>query len=90
MLGQRAWPSLEAVPDRIDIVDVFRRAEHTPGIAEEAVRVGATALWLQQGISNEAAAERAAAGGLVVVMDLCIAETTLRFDIRKPRAEPAG
>jgi hypothetical protein len=72
VLGERAYPSLTEVPDRLDIVDVFRRAEYTPAIADEAVKAGAKALWLQQGIENEEAAARAAAGGLTVVMDTCI------------------
>lgn len=72
VLGQRAYPSLAEVPHPIDIVDVFRRAEYTPAVAAEAVAVGAKALWLQSGIVNEAAAERARAGGLTVVMDACI------------------
>ena len=72
VLGERAYPSLAEVPDRIDIVDVFRRAEYTPAIADEAVKAGAKALWLQQGIENEEAAARAEAGGLTVVMDTCI------------------
>jgi predicted CoA-binding protein len=72
VLGERAYPSLLDVPEPIDIVDVFRRAEHTPAIADEAVRVGAKALWLQSGVTNEDAAARATAGGLTVVMDACI------------------
>lgn len=87
VLGQRAYPSLAAVPEPIDIVDVFRRAEHTPGIADEAVKAGAKVLWLQQGISNEDAAARAKAGGLTVVMDRCIAETTGALGIRRPPSE---
>jgi predicted CoA-binding protein len=75
VLGERAYPSLTEVPDRIDIVDVFRRAEDTPGIADEAVTIGAKALWLQTGIANEDAAARAKAGGLLVVMDTCIGAT---------------
>ena len=70
--GQAAYASLQEVPGPIDIVDVFRRPEHTPPIADEAVAVGARALWLQSGIRNESAAERARAGGLVVIMDACI------------------
>ena len=73
ILGERVYPSLKDIPVPIDIVDVFRRAEDTPAIAEEAVAVGAKALWLQTGISNEDAAARAKAGGLTVVMDACIA-----------------
>ena len=75
VLGERSYPSLLDVPERIDIVDVFRRAEDTPGIADEAVTIGAKALWLQTGIVNEDAAARAAAGGLTVVMDACIGAT---------------
>jgi predicted CoA-binding protein len=72
VLGQKAYPSLSDVPVPIDIVDVFRRAEYTPAIADEAVKVHAKALWLQQGVTNEDAAARAKAGGLTVVMDACI------------------
>ncbi len=72
VLGQRAYPSLAALPEKIDIVDVFRRAEYTPAIADEAVAVGAKALWLQSGIIHEDAAARATAGGLTVVMDACL------------------
>ncbi|MCU1381660.1 MAG: CoA-binding protein [Acidobacteria bacterium] len=75
ILGERSYPSLVDVPERIDIVDVFRRAEDTPGIADEAVTIGAKALWLQTGIISEDAAARAAAGGLTVVMDACIGAT---------------
>jgi predicted CoA-binding protein len=75
VLGERSYPSLTDVPERIDIVDVFRRAEDAPGIADEAVTVGAKALWLQEGIVSEDAAARAKAGGLIVVMDVCIGAT---------------
>ena len=81
VLGQQAYPSLESVPEPVDIVDVFRRAEATPQIADSAVRIGARALWLQLGISNEDAAERAAAGGLLVVMNRCIGETVAQMGI---------
>lgn len=72
VLGERAYPTLADVPEPIDIVDVFRRAEFTPAIANDAVKVGAKALWLQSGVRNEDAAARATAGGLTVVMDACI------------------
>ena len=75
ILGERSYPSLVDVPERIDIVDVFRRAEDTPGIADEAATIGARALWLQTGIVSEHAAARATAGGLAVVMDACIGAT---------------
>ncbi|MGE5926531.1 MAG: CoA-binding protein [Gemmatimonadota bacterium] len=75
VLGEQAYPSLAEIPDAVDIVDVFRRAEAVPAIADEAVAIGARALWLQLGIVSEEAARRAAAAGLTVVMDRCIAET---------------
>ena len=86
VLGQRAYPSLSSVPVAIDIVDVFRRAEYTPAIADEAVKVHANTLWLQQGIRNEDAAARAEAGGLTVVMDACIAveHAVLGVPARRP------
>ena len=75
ILGERSFASLIDVPERIDIVDVFRRPEDTPGIADDAVTIGAKALWLQTGIANEEAAARAKDGGLTVVMDACIGAT---------------
>ena len=86
VLGQRAYPSLAAVPTRIDIVDVFRAADAAPGIAREAVAVGSRALWLQLGVISEEAAEIAQSAGLLVVMDKCIGQTTLRLGIAATRA----
>ena len=73
VLGQKAYGSLEEIPVHVDIVDVFRKAEETPAIAESAVKIGAGALWLQQGIENDEAARIASEGGLIVVMDKCLA-----------------
>jgi len=82
-LGEHAYASLLDVPEHVDIVDVFRRAEDTPPIADEAVKIGARGLWLQQGISSEEAATRAKAGGLLVVMDACIGATHALLRIPK-------
>ncbi|MFC5287210.1 CoA-binding protein [Actinokineospora guangxiensis] len=71
--GLRSYPSLAEVPGPIDIVDVFRRPEHAPEVARQAVAVGAGALWLQMGVISEEAARIAADGGLDVVMDRCLA-----------------
>lgn len=83
ILGRTTYPTLADIPEPVDIVDVFRRAEDTPAIADEAVKIGAKALWLQLGITSEEAATRARAGGLAVVMDLCIGKTTLRLGIKR-------
>ena len=83
VLGERAYPSLADVPEPIDIVDVFRRAEDTPSIADEAVKVGAKVLWLQTGVASEEAAARAEAGGLTVVMDACIGSTHAILQVPK-------
>jgi predicted CoA-binding protein len=72
ILGQKSYPSLKDIPVPVDIVNVFRRSEHTPPVAEEAVAIGAKTFWLQLGIANDEAAAIAAAGGLEVVMDRCI------------------
>jgi uncharacterized protein len=73
ILGEKAYASLADIPGKVDIVDVFRRPEHTPDVAREAVKIGAKVLWLQLGIANDEAAQVAKAGGLTVVMDSCIA-----------------
>jgi uncharacterized protein len=84
ILGRTTYPTLTDVPEPVDIVDVFRRAEETPAIADEAARIGAKVLWLQLGISNEETAARAEAAGLTAIMDLCIGKTTTRLGIRRP------
>jgi predicted CoA-binding protein len=71
--GLPAYASLADVPEEVDIVEVFRRPEHVPAIAREAVAIGAGALWLQLGVISPEGAEIAAAGGLDVVMDRCLA-----------------
>ena len=72
VLGERAYPSLLDVPEKIDVVDVFRRPEYTVDVAEDSVKAGARVLWLQSGIVNEEAQRIAREGGLDVVMDACI------------------
>ena len=67
-----SYASLEEVPQRIEIVDIFRRPEEVPPVVDAAIRAGAKVIWMQQGIANEAAAEKARAAGLTVVMDACI------------------
>jgi predicted CoA-binding protein len=71
VLGEKAYPRLEDVPEPIDLVDVFRRPEHVPEIVDAAIKVGAKAVWLQLGIVHEEAAAKARAAGLRVVQDRC-------------------
>jgi predicted CoA-binding protein len=72
ILGEKAYPDLDSVPDHVDIVDIFRRSEFVPDIVEAAIRKGAKAIWMQEGVYNEAAAQRATEAGIIVVMDRCI------------------
>jgi predicted CoA-binding protein len=72
VLGEKAYPSLKDVPEKIDLVDVFRAAEHIDGVVDECLALGLPAVWIQEGIVNEAAAARAQAAGMTVVMDRCI------------------
>ena len=71
-LGEKAVPSLAEVSEKIDIVDVFRRSEFVPELIDEAIRLKVPAIWLQEGVVHEEAAEKARQAGIFVVMDLCI------------------
>src|ERR1700739_2385899 len=82
VLGEKAYVRLEDVPERVDIVDVFRRAEELPAVAESAIGIGAKVLWMQLGIENAEAAEKARAAGLVVVEDSCLMVEHKRRDNR--------
>jgi predicted CoA-binding protein len=71
-LGEKAVPALEQVKEKIDIVDVFRRPEFVPEVIDEAIRLKVPAIWLQEGVVHEEAAEKARQAGIFVVMDRCI------------------
>ncbi|HBY60770.1 MAG TPA: CoA-binding protein [Solibacterales bacterium] len=79
VLGEKAFPDLASVPGTVDIVNVFRRPEFVPEIVEQAIAKGAKALWLQEDVVHAAAAERARAAGLLVIMDRCILQEHRRL-----------
>lgn len=72
VLGEKAYASLAEIPEPIDLVDVFRAAEHIDALVDECLRLNIPAIWIQEGVVNEPAARRARDGGMTVVMDRCI------------------
>jgi len=78
VLGEQSYARLEDMPERADIVDIFRRSEFVPDIVESAIRIGAHAVWMQEGVIHAEAAERARRAGLVVIMDACISKEHAR------------
>ncbi len=74
VLGEKCYARLEDIPEKIDIVDIFRRPEFVPEIVDAAIRIGARAIWMQEGVEDERSAERARRAGLFVIMDNCIAK----------------
>jgi predicted CoA-binding protein len=72
VLGEKSYARLEDIPERVDLVNVFRRSEFVPEIVESAIRIGARGVWMQEGVIHSEAAERARRAGLFVIMDSCI------------------
>jgi predicted CoA-binding protein len=79
ILGETCYPDLAAIPDKVDVVDIFRRSEDVPPIVDQAIGIKAKAVWMQQGVVNEAAASRAREAGLQVVMDKCMRKEHLKM-----------
>ena len=79
VLGEKAYPSLADIPFPVDLVDVFRAAEHVPAIVEQCLALHLPAIWIQEGIVHEAAARQAQAGGMTVVMDRCLLKDYVRL-----------
>lgn len=78
ILGETCYPALSQIPERVEIVDVFRRSEAVPAIAEEAMRIGARVFWTQMGIRHDEAAEKLRQAGIQVIMDRCMKVEYLR------------
>ncbi len=72
ILGEKAYPDLQSVPEKIDLVQVFRKPEDVPPVVDDAIKAGAKFVWMQEGIVNEEAAQKAREAGLQVVMDACM------------------
>ena len=84
ILGEKSYPDLESVPEKIDVVQVFRKPEDVPPIVESAIKVGAKTVWMQEGIVNEEAGQKAREAGLQVVMDACMRATHRRLIGERP------
>ena len=72
ILGEKSYPDLRSIPENIDVVDIFRKSEDVPPVVDEAIQAGAKAVWMQEDIVNEPAAQKARSAGLLVVMDRCM------------------
>jgi predicted CoA-binding protein len=79
ILGEKVYPTLEAIPDPVDVVQVFRKSEDVPPVVDAAIAIGAKVVWMQAGIVNQAAAQKAREAGLQVVMDACMRATHQRL-----------
>ena len=84
IFGEKVYPDLSSIPDKVDVVQVFRKSEDVPPVVEEAIKIGAKVVWMQAGIVNEEAAQKARAAGLLVVMDACMRVTHRRLIGAKP------
>ena len=79
ILGEKVYPDLESIPEKVDVVQVFRKSEDVPPVVDSAIKIGAKVVWMQEGIINEAAAQKAREAGLQVVMDTCLRATHRRL-----------
>ncbi len=77
--GKKCYASLSDIPGKVEVVDIFRRSEDVPPIVEEAIKIGAKAIWMQEGVVNKSAAKKAESAGLLVVMDKCMRKEHIRL-----------
>lgn len=84
IMGEKAYPDLSSIPEAVDVVQVFRKPEDVPPVVEEAIKIRAKVVWMQEGIVNEEAAQKAREAGLQVVMDACMRSAHRRLFRAKP------
>ena len=79
VLGKTSYPDLSSVPEKVEVVDIFRKSEEVMPVVDEAIRIGAKAVWMQEGVVSEAAATKARKAGLFVAMDHCMRKEHVRL-----------
>jgi len=79
ILGEKAYPNLSAIPEKVEIVNIFRRPEQVPPIIDEAIKIKALVVWMQEGVINHPAALKASQNGIIVVMDRCMLKECRKF-----------
>ena len=79
ILGEKSYPDLPSIPEKVDVVQLFRKSEDVPPFVDQAIQIGAKVVWMQEGISNPEAAKKAEAAGLTVVMDRCMRAEHIRL-----------
>jgi len=85
ILGKTSYPNLSSIPEKVEVVDIFRRPEDVMPIVDEAIKIGAKVVWMQEGVINEEAAAKAGEAGLLVVMDKCMRKQHISLMRRKKR-----
>jgi len=85
ILGKTSYPNLSSIPEKVEVVDIFRKSEEVMPIVDEAIKIGAKVVWMQEGVVNEEAAAKAGEAGLLVVMDKCMRKQHISLMRRKKR-----
>jgi predicted CoA-binding protein len=87
ILGKTSYPDLNSIPEKVEIVDIFRRSEEVMPIVDEAIKIGANVVWMQEGVINEEAAAKARDAGLLVVMDKCMRKEHISLMRRRKKVK---
>ena len=90
ILGKTSYPNLNSIPEKVEVVDIFRKSEEVMPIVDEAIKIGAKVVWMQEGVVNEEAAAKAGEAGLLVVMDKCMRKQHLLLARSKRRRKSKG